>query len=55
MKCNKFFKLNLLQVYNASHKYNLMYLPETYLDISNSDNGSNLNVLDYVPARLGHP
>ena len=55
LKYNNFFKLNLLQVFSVIHKYSLMCLPQTYLDISTSDSGSNLKVRGYVPVRLGHP
>ena len=49
---HNFAKVNLLQAYNAIHDFDMICLPESYLDSSDNDN---LYIRDYKLVRCDHP
>ena len=42
-----FSKLSLIEVYNTHHNFDMIYLPETYLDSSNADDDTRFNLNDF--------
>ena len=52
---HNFVKLVLLKVFNSIHKFDIICLSETYLDLSILHNGSNLEIPGYNLVRSDHP
>ena len=48
-------KLFLLTSYNCLHKFNIIYLSETYLDSNTPLNDDNLEISGYTLVRSDHP
>ena len=52
---HNFAKIDLLQVYNTIHQYDVICLSESYLDASVSSDNDNLNINRYNLVRADHP
>ena len=48
-------KLSLLRVYLSAHKFDVIFLSETYLDFDTSHENANLEIVDYTLIRAYHP
>ena len=55
ISADNFAKLHLLKAYVTVHKFDIIYLSETYLDSSIPFDDSNLEIPDYNLIRSGHP
>ena len=52
---HNFIKLSLLRAYISIYKFDIIYLSETFLDLSISSNDSNLEVAVYTLVRADNP
>ena len=55
IKVDNIAKLNLLQAYNAIHKFDMICLIESYQDSYASSDNDNLCIKDYKLLRADHP
>ena len=50
-----FLKVKLLTAYNVMHKFDIIYISESYLNSDTSSNENNLNIPGYNMSRVDHP
>ena len=50
-----FLKVKLLTAYNVMHKFDIIYISESYLNSDTSSNDNNLNIPGYNMSRADHP
>ena len=55
MTAGNFEKINLLEVYNTSNKFNVICLSESYLDSSVASDNDDLNIIGYNLYTADHP
>ena len=55
ISAHNFIKIFLLRTYVLTHNFEILCLPETYLDSSNSSNDNNLTIPGYDLYKADHP
>ena len=50
-----YIKISLLRVYLSTHKFDVICMPETYLDYDTSHEDDNLEIIGYTLIRADHP
>ena len=52
--CHDFLKVKLLAAYNVMHKFDILYISESYLNSETLSNDDNLNIPGYDMSRTDH-
>ena len=55
LAAHEFIKLPLIEAYIATRNFDIVYLSETFLDSSISNDGNTINIAGYLLIRADHP